>query len=96
MDGCTIDDSRSRYLAGGESGVAYVAATVIDSHGVEHFVLAKLVAIGDSEVRFDPTCAAVEHEQVGPLPLEVVRRFTIASRTTQRSAEALPDDEGAP
>ena len=57
-----------------------LAATAIAADGTEHLVLARVDAIG-SHVGYDPTCSAVDHEQLGALPLEYVRRITVSSRT---------------
>lgn len=59
----------------------YVAATAIAADGTEHLVLAARAAIGDLDVVYDPTCSVVAHEQLGPLPLDVVKRIAVASRT---------------
>jgi hypothetical protein len=59
----------------------YVAATAIAADGTEHLVLAEQASINDPTVVYDPTCSDVAHEQPGPLPLDVVKRITIAERT---------------
>lgn len=58
----------------------YVAAIAIGPDGDQRLILAKRDAIGDPDVRYDPNSVGVAHEQLGPLPLEFVRRITISSR----------------
>jgi hypothetical protein len=62
---------------------AYRAVVSVDPDGREHFVLAQRAAINDQTVLCDLTCADVEHEKVGELPLEFVRRIAISSRTNR-------------
>jgi hypothetical protein len=59
----------------------YSAVVAVAADGSEHLLLAFQAAIGDTNATYDPTCQAVSHEQTGPLPLDVVRRITIATRT---------------
>jgi hypothetical protein len=62
-----IDDSRTRCLCDvGRDD--YLAATAVAADGSEHLLLARCDALGDENVRYDPTCSAVRHEQTGPLP----------------------------
>ena len=58
----------------------YLAAVAIGPDGEQRLVLARRDAIGDSNVTYDGTCSDAVHEQLGPLPMEYVRRLTIASR----------------
>ena len=75
-----IDPARSARLY--DVGLpGYIAATAIGADGETHLVLAHGDALGDTGVRYDPDCADAPHEQCGQLPLEFVRRLTIASRT---------------
>ncbi|MDT5369269.1 MAG: hypothetical protein QOC62_3700 [Mycobacterium sp.] len=77
-----IDDDRTACLC--DVGAAdYLAAVVVDSDGTPHMVLAECASIGHPDVRCDTTCGSAVHEQLGPLPIEYVRRITI-SRRTQR------------
>jgi hypothetical protein len=77
-----IDDSRTVCLCDvGRPG--YLAATAVAADGTEHLILAECDALGDESVRYYPACAAVAHEQLGALPIEYVRRLTIASRRTR-------------
>lgn len=79
-DDYLIDNARSAHLcAAGLPG--YVAATAIEADGAEHLVLVQAGSVGDKAVRYNPACPEVEHEQLGPLPLDVVRRITISRRT---------------
>jgi hypothetical protein len=74
-----IDGARSACLC--DVGQAdYVATTVIEPDGSEHLVLAQHCAIGDPAVRYDSKSPDVAHEQLGPLPIEFVRRLTISQR----------------
>jgi hypothetical protein len=59
----------------------YLAAVSIGPDGDQRLILAQRDAIGDPDVRYDPLCSGVAHEQVGPLPLATVRRITVSSRT---------------
>jgi hypothetical protein len=75
-----IDDLRSCCLCD-VGQPAYIAVTAVAADGSSHLLLAEAGFVGDESVTYDPTCAAVAHEQLGPLPLGVVRRITIAQRT---------------
>jgi hypothetical protein len=68
---CTVDTA----LPG------YAAVEAVDTCGATHYLLALVDAIGDEHIRYDPTCSDVIHDQLGPLPLEFVRRITISQRT---------------
>lgn len=75
-----IDNRRTAYLCDvGQPD--YIATIALDTDGAEHLVLAQQTAIGDPNVTYDVGCAAAAHEQLGPLPLDVVKRITISSRT---------------
>ncbi|BCZ24749.1 4Fe-4S Wbl-type domain-containing protein [Mycobacterium senriense] len=87
--GALIDHERTvRLCAAGRPD--YWAAFCVTASGDEHLVLAKHSAIGDPAERYDSTCRGVAHEQLGPLPLEFVRRLTISRRTHRcgRSTQA--------
>lgn len=58
----------------------HVAATVVSADGTTHLLLAQRSSINDETARYDASCAEVVHEQLGPLPIGVVRRITIATR----------------
>lgn len=75
-----LDNFRSACLC--DVGAAkYVAAVAVAADGAEHLVLAQCSAVGDPTVRYDSTCRDIAHEQLGPLPIEFVRRLTISRRT---------------
>ena len=75
-----IDPARSVDLA--DVGLpGYLAATMVDPAGGTCLVLAATAAIGDSSVIYDPEAADAVHDQLGPLPLEYVRRIAVARRT---------------
>jgi hypothetical protein len=59
---------------------AYYAATAVEADGAEHLVLVQRAGAGDPTIRYCSQCPDVEHEQTGPLPIEIVRRITITSR----------------
>jgi hypothetical protein len=61
----------------------YFAATVITGTGETHYVLAQYERLGDDTARYEFNCPAASHEQLGPLPLEYVRRLTISRRRPQ-------------
>jgi hypothetical protein len=65
----------------GTASPGYAAVEAVDTRGGTHYLLAECAAIGDERVTYDPTCSDVAHEQMGPLPIEYVRRLTIATRT---------------
>lgn len=74
-----IDPDRTRCLC--DVGAPdYLAATAVSADGSAHLLLAEVDFIGDENTRYDPTCRTVAHEQLGPLPLGVVQRITIAQR----------------
>ncbi len=78
-DALVIDPLRQACLCGyGAPG--YRAVVAVDAQGAEHLVLADVDRINDDTAVVDTGCAAAEHEQDGPLPLDVLRRITIAHR----------------
>jgi hypothetical protein len=78
-----LDDDHSSCLCD-VGGDGYAAATAVAADGSTHLLLAQVDAIGDDRVTYDPTCQGAAHEQTGPLPLEFVRRLTIARRRGNR------------
>jgi hypothetical protein len=75
-----LDASRSASL--GDVGMpGYHACTVIGPDGDERLVLANLYALNDPSVRFSTN--SVEHEQLGELPIDYVRRIAISRRRSQ-------------
>jgi hypothetical protein len=72
-----IDHRRSACLC--DRGCDYIAATVIDAGGTEYLMLLRRSDIGRS-VLYDPGCATVGHEQLGPLPWAYVQRITTSRR----------------
>jgi hypothetical protein len=77
--GYLIDNERSACLH--DVGQAdYLAAVAVGVDGTEHLVLTQLAAVGDPAVQYDSKCADAEHEQIGPLSIEFVRRLTISRR----------------
>lgn len=80
-----IDSARSGNLD--DAGLpGYRAAMVVSPDGTEYMLLARRDQVGDENARYDAACRAVEHEQLGPLPIEHCRRIAI-SRRRQRSEE---------
>jgi hypothetical protein len=75
-----LDDLRTACLCD-VGGPGLLAATAIGADGSEHYLLALVDAIGDENVRYDPTTPQAPHERLGALPLEYLRRLTIAART---------------
>lgn len=73
-----IDGARSASLHD-VGGTNLLAATVV---GANYTCLAIVDAehLGDGTPMADPHCRSVEHEQLGPLPIEYVRRIAIARR----------------
>lgn len=76
-----IVDSARQACLGGHGSPGYTALVAVDREGRDWLLLAEEASLGDSEVRADWSCTAVAHEQLGALPLDVVRRITIATRT---------------
>jgi hypothetical protein len=58
----------------------YIAATMIDTDGSWYPMLARIDALGDPTAIVDATCAHVAYEQLGPVPIELLRAITIAYR----------------
>jgi hypothetical protein len=87
-----IDNSRAACLCdvGGDRLIATVA---VAADGAEHLVLADRDRIGDDSACVDTGCRDAEHEQLGELPIEYIRRIT-ASRRTHRCGR--PTKSGAP
>jgi hypothetical protein len=80
---CLIDPGRTAFLCE-VGGRGFLAATAVRPDGTSHLVIACLGVLGDADTKYDSGCAHVEHEGIGPLPLEYIRRLTI-SRRRQRS-----------
>jgi len=64
-----IDHARSVQLTNG-----YLAALLVDNEASEYLMIVNPHGIGNTAV-FDPTCATVYHEQLGPLDAETIRRI---------------------
>jgi hypothetical protein len=75
-----IDFERATHLCDAGNDDYWLAVT-IGSDGAANLVLAEHKSIGNVNVTYDPTCRDVEHEQLGALPIEFVKRLTIAART---------------
>lgn len=58
----------------------YRAATTVSTDGTVHLILARRDRLGDDNTRYDPGCSVAEHEALGALPLEYIRRLTVARR----------------
>jgi hypothetical protein len=56
----------------GTPSPGYALVEAVDTRGGTHYLLAYCDAIGDERVRYDPTCSDVAHEQLGPLPKELL------------------------
>lgn len=79
-------------IGGGE----YIAAVAVGADGEQRLVLAERGSVGDEAVRYDPTCSEATHEQLGPLPLEYVRRLTISRRGSHAHRCGRPTKAGTP
>jgi len=78
-----LDLTRSASL--GDVGLPdYLAAATVNSNGDTGLVLVRRDRIDDPAATYSAACAQAPHEQLGPLPLEFVRRLT-ASRGRQRT-----------
>ncbi len=64
----------------------YVAAVVVDCDGETNLMLARVDAINDPAATYNAGCPDAPHDQLGPLPIEYVRRLTI-SRRRRRNQE---------
>lgn len=80
-DAHIVDGSRTRCLCD-VGGPGYWAATAVAADGSEYLVIAELDSLGDG-APYDAACSTVGHEQLGPLPLEYVRRLTVAVRVNR-------------
>src|ERR1700741_3871112 len=77
-----IDEHHTRCLCDvGAPG--YLAATAVSADGTTNLVLACVEDLNDENVRCDPTCSVVAHEQLGALPIEFLLRI-MASRPVHR------------
>lgn len=85
-----VDYDRSACLCD-QGGAPYVAVTAVSDDGSTHYVLVDWPRITDSHYR--PDCPSAPHEQDGPLPIEYVRRLTVAARTHRCGR---PTKSGAP
>jgi hypothetical protein len=93
LDRCDLID-RAHTVCLCDVGGGYLAATAVGPDGEAHLILADRDAIGDEAVRYDATCAAVAHDQEGPLPIEYLRGLVIASRTPRVCGR--PTKSGSP
>jgi hypothetical protein len=75
-----IDPARTACLCD-VGGAGYVATVAVAADGSTRLVLTQADRIGDENARYDPTTPQAPHEQCGALPLEYVRRITLANRT---------------
>lgn len=74
-----IDDDRSACLC--DAGLpGYVAAVAVAADGRTDLVLANEELVGDDRHTYNHATPEARHEQLGPLPLEYVRRITINNR----------------
>jgi hypothetical protein len=64
-----IDALRSARLSNG-----YTAAVLVDAAGTEYLTLVNPAGVGRTAM-FDPACATVYHEQLGPLDAETAKRI---------------------
>lgn len=75
-----IDSTRSACLC--DAGAPdYLLGIAIGADGQEDFVLIHQSVVGDENHTYNRTTPEAPHEQIGPLPLEYVRRITISRRT---------------
>jgi hypothetical protein len=72
--GAWIDYERTCCLC--DTGHTYAAAVVVTEDGTEDFLLIEHAAVNKRGYNRD--CLDAPHEQVGPLPIEFVRRITIS------------------
>jgi hypothetical protein len=59
---------------------SYVAAVLVAGDGRQDLVLVDQELIGDGQHTYNHTTPEAAHDQLGPLPLEFVRRITVSSR----------------
>jgi hypothetical protein len=91
-DALLMDNARAACLCD-VGGAGLIATVAVSADGAEHLVLADRDRIGDDKARVDIGCPAAEHEQIGELPIEYVRRITV-SRRIHRCGR--PTKSGAP
>jgi hypothetical protein len=58
------------------------AATVVGADGSTHFALVCRSSVGNLGALYDENCCAAAHEQIGPLPLDIVQRIAVRQPTT--------------
>jgi hypothetical protein len=58
----------------------YVAAVLVAGDGRQDLVLVDEELIGDAQHAYNHTTPEAVYDQLGPLPLEFVRRITVSSR----------------
>jgi hypothetical protein len=75
-----IDNGRSACLCG-QGGGPYVACVLVAADGTQDLVLVDQELLGDGKHTYNRTTPEAIHEQLGALPLEVVRRIAISRRT---------------
>lgn len=74
-----VDPARSAFLW--DVGAPdFIAATIVSADGNAHLIVGPLEGLGDNNVRYQPSCPDVTHEQVGKLPIDIVKRIAIAQR----------------
>ncbi|OMB93209.1 hypothetical protein [Mycobacterium colombiense] len=74
-----VDRARSACLC--DVGLPAVDASVcVDEDGSTTFVLIDATRLGDERFTYNPTTPQAPHEQLGPLPIEFIRRIAIARR----------------
>lgn len=78
--GDIVDRARSACLCDVD-GPGLMAATAVGADGSTHLIVVQLDRLGDDTALYDPACVSAEHEQLGELPLEFVKRITISERT---------------
>jgi hypothetical protein len=85
-----LDDDHTRCLCD-VGGDGYIAATAVAADGSTHLLLARVDAIGNSDVTYDPGCTDVAYEQLGALPPRWAARVALAPlRCGRRTKSGTP------
>ena len=88
IDGFAIVDRHRSADLDDVGGRGMTLAVAVDAAGAEHLGVVERRTFGDRTTGF--SLGSPEHEQLGPLPLEVVKRVVAAQRTTPDQRKEQP------
>lgn len=84
-DGWDIVDSARSVRLDDVGAPGYDAVVLVADNGSTYFMIADRERLGDVTAVYDITGSQTKHEQLGALPLDVVRRIAIARRQQRRA-----------